>query len=62
MQITFIVKVTVKPIQPQGREDFKINDGQDMIPYLSDKIHDTLDNAYKDNAKVSKVFVTHPKK
>lgn len=61
MKITFNVTVTIDRINEQPLEEFRKEDGKAMIPYLKEKIEESLVDTWQYNAKVYNVKVTRKK-
>lgn len=61
MKITFNVTVTIDRINEQPQEEFRKEDGKAMIPYLKEKIEESVAGSWQYNAKVYNVKVTRKK-
>jgi hypothetical protein len=63
MKVQYLVTVTINPIEKrESAAKFNAEDGNELMVNVADKIHDAIDGRTLYNAKVNKVFITHPRK
>jgi hypothetical protein len=60
MKVQFLITVTFAPNpEPQAKSDFEMNDGKAMIPYLKEKLLESIapGDTWQYNAVVTKATV-----